>query len=136
MKRIEIIIPHEKLEHVDNILENFKVGGMSFYHINGRGKTKWEPMPVGRGVMMYTPKFGARTKIEVLVDNNIVKDIINRILTELTTGSVSDGKIFVYDVLEAYDIGTQKWTGNINLFSSQYSNTIRKFFINRTYTVI
>ncbi|MGE0243226.1 MAG: P-II family nitrogen regulator [Nitrososphaeraceae archaeon] len=109
---------------------------MSFYHINGRGKTKWEPMPVGRGVMMYTPKFGARTKIEVLVDNNIVKDIINRILTELTTGSVSDGKIFVYDVLEAYDIGTQKWTGNINLFSSQYSNTIRKFFINRTYTVI
>jgi len=106
MKRIEIIIPHEKLERADKILENFNVGGMSFYHINGRGKTKWKPIPVGTGVMMYTPKFGAHTKIEVLVDDNITKDIINRLLTELTTGSVSDGKIFVYDVLEAYDIGT------------------------------
>jgi nitrogen regulatory protein P-II 1 len=58
--------------------------------------------------MMYTPKFGARTKIEVLVDDNIANDIINKILSELTTGSVSDGKIFVYDVFEAYDIGTVK----------------------------
>jgi nitrogen regulatory protein P-II 1 len=61
---------------------------------------------VGRGVMMYTPKFGARTKIEVLVDDNIANDIINKILSELTTGSVSDGKIFVYDIFEANDIGT------------------------------
>jgi nitrogen regulatory protein P-II 1 len=53
MKRIEIIIPHERLEHADKILENFKVGVMSFYHINGREKTKWEPILVGRGVMMY-----------------------------------------------------------------------------------
>ena len=111
MKRIEIIIPHERLDRADKILENFKVGGMSFYHINGRGKTKWEPIPVGRGVMMYSPKFGTRTKIVVLVDDNIAKDIINKLLTELTTGSVSDGKIFVYDVLEAYDIGTRKKNG-------------------------
>ena len=49
MKRIEIIIPHERLDRTNNILEQFDVGGMSFYHISGRGKTKWKPIPVGRG---------------------------------------------------------------------------------------
>ena len=45
MKRIEIIIPHERLDRTNNILEQFDVGGMSFYHISGRGKTKWKPIP-------------------------------------------------------------------------------------------
>ncbi|MGD1837933.1 MAG: P-II family nitrogen regulator [Nitrososphaeraceae archaeon] len=108
MKRIDLIIPHERLDQTNTILENFNVGGMSFYHISGRGKTKWQPIPVGRGVMMYTPKFGSRTKIEVLVQDSIVNDIIEKLLDKLTTGSVSDGKIFVYDVTEAYDIGTRK----------------------------
>ena len=108
MKRIDIIIPHERLERANMILEKFNVGGMSFYHISGRGQTKWQPVPVGRGVMMYTPKFGTRTKIEVLVEDSIVNEIIETLLDELTTGSVSDGKIFVYDVTEAYDMGTRK----------------------------
>jgi nitrogen regulatory protein P-II 1 len=106
MKKLEIIIPHERLEIANNILEKFDVGGMSFYHINGRGKTKWKPVPVGRGVIMNTPKYGSRTKIEVIVDNRIYNDIINELLKELTRGSVSDGKIFVYDVSQAYDIGS------------------------------
>ena len=53
MKRIEIIIPHERLDRTNNILEQFDVGGMSFYHISGRGKTKWKPIPVGRGFFIY-----------------------------------------------------------------------------------
>jgi nitrogen regulatory protein PII len=46
MKRIEIIIPHERLDRTNTILEQFDVGGMSFYHISGRGKTKWKPITV------------------------------------------------------------------------------------------
>jgi nitrogen regulatory protein P-II 1 len=48
MKKLEIIIPHERLNEADSILEKFNVGGMSFLHVNGRGKTKWGPIPVGR----------------------------------------------------------------------------------------
>ena len=106
MKRIELIIPHERLDSADEILEKFAVGGISFYHVNGRGKTKFKPVPVGRGVMTYTPKYGTRTKIEVLVHDSLAKKIIDKLLAKLTTGSVSDGKIFVYDVFEAYDIGS------------------------------
>ena len=65
MKKLEIIIPHERLNEADSILEKFNVGGMSFLHVNGRGKTKWGPIPVGRGVMVYTPKFGTRTTCQI-----------------------------------------------------------------------
>jgi nitrogen regulatory protein PII len=34
--------------------------------------------------------------------------MIDDILKTVTTDSVSDGKIFVYDVSEAYDMGTKK----------------------------
>ncbi len=90
------------------MFEKCGVGGMSFYHINGRGKTKWKPVPVGRGVIMYTPKYGSRTKIEVIVDDTLSNDIITQLLKQLTRGSVSDGKIFVYDVSQAYDIGSSQ----------------------------
>jgi hypothetical protein len=55
---------------------------MSFYHINGRGKTKWKPVPVGRGVIMHIPKYGSRTKIEVIVDDTLSNDIINELLKQ------------------------------------------------------
>ena len=57
---------------------------------------------------MHTPKYGSRTKIEVIVDDTLSNDIINELLKQLTRGSVSDGKIFVYDVSQAYDIGSSK----------------------------
>ena len=78
------------------------VGGLTFYDIKGRGRTMQEPVAVGRGVMRYVPEFGSRMK--VLVSNQKVKPIIDDIFTTIGTGSVSDGKIFVYDVYEAYDI--------------------------------
>ena len=108
MKKLEIITPHERLENANDVLEKFGVGGMSFYHINGRGKTKWKPVPDGRGVIKHTPKYGSRTKIEVIVDDTLSNDIINELLKQLTRGAVSDGKIFVYDVYQAYDIGSSK----------------------------
>jgi nitrogen regulatory protein P-II 1 len=46
-------------------------------------------------------------KVEVLVSNNMVKPIIDDIFTKIGTGSVADGKIFVYEVSEAYDIGSK-----------------------------
>lgn len=108
MKRIEIIIPHERLREANEILHNHKVGGLSFYDIKGRGRSKREPIAVGRGVMRYIPEFGSRTKVEVLVSDDKVRPIVQDILDSMSTGSYSDGKIFVYEVLDAYDIGTKE----------------------------
>ena len=112
MKRIDIIIPHERLREVNEILHNHKVGGLTFYDIKGRGRAKREPIAVGRGVMRYVPEFGSRTKVEVLVSDDKVKPIIQDILNQMSTGSFSDGKIFLYDVIDAYDIGTKETRDN------------------------
>ncbi|MGB6527337.1 MAG: P-II family nitrogen regulator [Candidatus Nitrosopolaris sp.] len=108
MKRIDLIIPHERLHDVNELLRNHKVGGLTFYDIKGRGRAKNEPVAIGTGVMRYIPEFGSRTKIEVLVPDPIVKPIIDDVLKLISTGSASDGKIFVYDVTESYDIGSKE----------------------------
>jgi nitrogen regulatory protein P-II 1 len=108
MKRIDLIIPQERLAEVNDLLHKHKVGGMTFYDIKGRGRAKREPVSVGRGVMRYVPEFGFRTKVEVLVPDAVAKSIIDDVLKVISTGSASDGKIFVYDVAEAYDIGSKE----------------------------
>lgn len=107
LKKIEIVTSDEKLLKVNELLGKFNVGGLTIHDIKGRGKTKLESIYVGRGVTRYTPLFGTRITIEVIVSDNIYKDIIKMLLDELSTGSVSDGKIWVYDVFESYDIGTK-----------------------------
>ena len=81
---------------------------MTFYDIKGRGRSKLEPVSVGRGIMRYVPEFASRIKIEVLVSDSLAKPIIDDILDVIGTGSDYDGKIFFYDVAEAYDIGTKE----------------------------
>ena len=110
MKRLDIIIPHERLSEVNDILHKHKVGGITFYDIKGRGRAKQEPLAVGRGVMRYVPEFGTRTKIEVLVKDSLAKEIIDDLLKKISTGSTSDGKIFVYDVLEDGDTQNKEMT--------------------------
>jgi len=108
MKRLDIIIPHERVSQLNELLHKHKVGGMTFYDVKGRGRSKNEPVHIGTGVMQYVPEFGARTKVEILVPDAQVKPMIDDILKTVTTDSVSDGKIFVYDVSEANDMGTKK----------------------------
>src|SRR5690606_5730690 len=114
MKRLDLIIPHERLTEINEILHKHKVGGITFYDIKGRGRAKREPVSVGRGVMRYVPEFGFRTKIEELVPDQMAKGISDEVLKVISTGSASDGKIFVYDVAEAYDIGSKE-TGDAAL---------------------
>ena len=108
MKRLDVIVPQERLSEVNDVLHRHKVGGMTFFDIKGRGRAKREPVSVGRGVMRYVPEFGFRTKIEVLVSDEMATKIVKALLKEISTGSASDGKIFVYDVAEAYDIGSKE----------------------------
>jgi nitrogen regulatory protein P-II 1 len=108
MKRLDIIISHEHIAEVNDTLYKNKVGGMTFYDIKGRGHSKYEPVDVGRGIRRYVPEFGSWTKIEVLVVNSKAKKVVGDILNVVGTHSASEGKIFVYNVEEAYDIRTKK----------------------------
>jgi nitrogen regulatory protein P-II 1 len=108
MKRIDLIISQERIYEVNELLHRHRVGGITFYDIKGRGRGKISPVRAGTGVMRYVLEFGFGTKIEVLVSDSLAKQLVKDIIDSMSTGSASDGKIFVYDAVEAYDIGTKQ----------------------------
>jgi len=111
MKQIEIIIPHERLSEVNDILFKRKVGGIMFYEIKGRGRAKREATVIIDAYnygQKYVPEFGSRTKVDVMVSDSLSKQIVDEIIKNLSTGSAWDGKIFVKDISEVYDIGSRQ----------------------------
>jgi nitrogen regulatory protein P-II 1 len=106
MKKIEIIIPHRRLSDVSEILRGANTGGMSHYRIQGRGKVKAEPVEVARGTARFTPEFIPRTKVEVIIRDDQVETLINRLVERL--GDALGGKLFVTDVSIAVDLSTSK----------------------------
>jgi len=104
MKKLEIIIPHRRLDDVSEILKDANTGGMSHYRIEGRGKIKAEPVAAARGTMRYYPEFIPRTKVEVIVKDVQVEDLIKSLIGKI--GNELGGKIFVSDVSVAVDIST------------------------------
>jgi nitrogen regulatory protein P-II 1 len=113
MKEVDIIIPHERLNDVNRILHKHKVGGMYFYEITGRGRaerpereaTTYEGYRTGK---RYIPEFGSRTKVQVIIPESMEKVLVEDIIASISTGSAADGKIFVKDIINAYDIGTKQ----------------------------
>lgn len=90
------------------LLHKHKVGGMSFFDVKGRGRTKQQPFNVGRGVMTYIPEFRFRTKVEVLIADQLAKRIVDYVLKTFCRVTPAIGKVFVYVVAEAYDLGTRE----------------------------
>jgi len=105
MKKMEIIIPDRRLNDVSDILKNANTGGMSHYRIQGRGKVKAEPVEIARGTDKYTPEFIPRTKVEVVIRDDQVETLIERLDEKL--GDSLGGKIFVTDVNVAVDLSTR-----------------------------
>ncbi len=114
MKEISILIPTEDLEQVAEILKKHKVGGMTFYQINGAGRTKREALPeMVRSYMtgrMITPDYAKRIKVETIVSDSLVNQILEDISSNLGqhAGNEAHGMIFIKDVYDAYEIGTKQ----------------------------
>jgi nitrogen regulatory protein P-II 1 len=106
MKKMEIIIPHRRLKDVSEILKSANTGGMTHYRVAGRGIIKAEAVAFGRGTSRYTPEFIPRTKIEVIIRDDQVETLINRLVERL--GDALGGKLFVTDVHIAVDLSTNK----------------------------
>jgi nitrogen regulatory protein P-II 1 len=113
MKEVDIVIPNARLEELNQVLYKHKVGGLSYYNISGRGRAQHETREVrtsegyrtGKTVM---PEFESRTKVEVVVSDSAAKEIVDDLIRSLSTGSAHDGKVFVKDIPEAYDIGSKE----------------------------
>jgi nitrogen regulatory protein P-II 1 len=114
VKEISIFVPTEDLEQVAEILKKHKVGGMTFYQINGAGRTKREALPeMVRSYMtgrMITPDYAKRIKVETIVSDSLVNQILEDISNSIGqhAGNEAHGMIFIKDVYDAYEIGTKQ----------------------------
>jgi nitrogen regulatory protein P-II 1 len=106
MKKIELIIPDSKLKEAHVILGNVNSGGMSYYTVEGSGRVKAEGIIVGRGTIQTQPEYILRTKIDVIVKDDQVKQLILELTDKLS--SELGGKIFVSDIPIAVDLRTKK----------------------------
>ncbi|HKG71618.1 MAG TPA: P-II family nitrogen regulator [Nitrososphaeraceae archaeon] len=111
---MSIFIPTDDLERVAEILKKHNVGGMTFYDINGAGRTKREALPeMVRSYMtgrMITPDYVKRIKVETIVSDSAVNQILDDISNSLSqhAGNEAHGMIFIKDVYDAYEIGTKQ----------------------------
>ncbi len=102
MKKIEAIIRTARFDQIHACVSKLGVNFLSFYEIKGMGFEHARP-EMYRGIA-YEPTYIPRTKLEIVVIDDIAPAVIQCILSEGKTGEVGDGKIFVTEVLEAYRI--------------------------------
>ena len=106
MKKIELILPDNKLKEAHAILGNVNNGGMSYYTVEGSGRVKAEDIIVGRGTIQTQPEYILRTKIDAIVRDDQVEQLVLELTDKL--GSELGGKIFVSDIPVAVDLRTKK----------------------------
>lgn len=104
LKKIEAIIRPGKLDCVKDALSNHGVNGLTVTQVIGCGKQKGNTQ-IYRGVE-YTVHLIPKVKIEIVVMDKYVEEIIQVITKEARTGEIGDGKIFVSAVENAITIRT------------------------------
>ena len=104
MQRVEAIIRPDKLQGVKAALEELDHAGMTLSEVRGHG--------VQRGVTeqwrgrTFAVEYLTKIKIELVVKDEDVDAVVNRIVEAARTGEVGDGKIFVSPVSRAVRIRT------------------------------
>ena len=104
MKKIEAIVKPFKLEEVKNALSKIGVQGMTVTEVRGFGRQKGHA-EFYRGTE-YKVDFIPKSKIEIIVTDELVNQVIETIELAAKTGNIGDGKIFVSAVEEVIRIRT------------------------------
>ena len=112
MKKIEAIIQPYKLDDVRDALKNLGVDGITISEVRGHGRQKGHK-EVYRG-MEYEVDLLPKIKIETVIADARMDEVTRAIAAAARTGKIGDGKIFVYDVMDAIRIRNND-TGEIAL---------------------
>jgi nitrogen regulatory protein P-II 1 len=104
MKKIEAIIKPFKLEDVKDALSDLGVEGMTVSEVKGFGRQKGHT-ELYRGAE-YSVDFLPKVKIQILVPDDKVQQVVETVVKTAHTGKIGDGKIFVIPVEEVVRIRT------------------------------
>jgi nitrogen regulatory protein P-II 1 len=104
MKKVEAIIKPFKLDEVKDALGEIGIQGMTVSEVKGFGRTGGKK-EVYRG-SAYVVDFVPKVKIELVISDGQVNQVIEAIEKTAKTGRIGDGKIFVVTIEEAIRIRT------------------------------
>ena len=96
MKRVVAVIKPFKLDDVKDALTEIGVKGMSVAEIRGFGRQKGHT-EIYRGAE-YVVDFIPKIRIEIVVPDQRVEDVILAIREAAKTGKIGDGKIFLTSI--------------------------------------
>src|SRR5919197_3321976 len=104
MKKIEAIIRPDRLQMVQDALDELGVSGLTVTEVMGCGRQKGytEQYRGSRANISLLPKI----KVESVVSTEIVDKAVDAIVGAAYTGETGDGRVFVYDVDQAVRIRT------------------------------
>jgi nitrogen regulatory protein P-II 1 len=106
MKKVEAIIKPFKLDDVRDQLFDIGIRGLTVTEVKGFGRQKGHT-ELYRGAE-YVVDFLPKVKVEVVVEEDRVEDVIQAILAGAKTGRIGDGKVFVTHVETAVRIRTEE----------------------------
>lgn len=104
MKKVEAIIKPFKLDEVKEALSAIGIQGLTVSEIKGFGRQKGHT-ELYRGAE-YVVDFLPKVKLEIIVPDEKVADVVGSIENAAKTGRIGDGKIFVLPIEEVVRIRT------------------------------
>ena len=104
MKLVVGIIKPFKLDEVREALTPLGIQGLTVSEVKGFGRQKGQT-EIYRGAE-YIVNFLPKVKIEVAVTDEIVDRVVEAIQSAAQTGKIGDGKIFIFDIVQAIRIRT------------------------------
>lgn len=96
MKKVEAIVRFSKFEDIKEALEAIGVNFFTYFEVNGHGKQKGEAVTY-RGAV-YDSGDIPRLKLEIVLPDEKVTELIETLVKHGQTGNIGDGKIIVSSV--------------------------------------
>ena len=104
MKKIECVIRPIKIDDVKEAVSNVGITGMTVTDVRGYGRQRGRTEKY-RG-NTYIVNLLPKVKVEFVVPDDRVEEVVEAILDAAQTGEIGDGKVFVADVEQAVRIRT------------------------------
>jgi nitrogen regulatory protein PII len=104
MKMITAVIKPFRLEEVRAALAALGVSGMTVTEVKGFGRQRGHT-ELYRGAE-YTIDFVPKSRIEVAVRAELADQVVDAIAQAAKTGTIGDGKVFIWDLERAVRIRT------------------------------
>ena len=104
MRKVEAIIKPFKLDEVKEALNEIGIQGITDSEVKGFGRQKGHT-ELYRGAE-YVVDFIPKIKMEIIVSDEVVSQVVDTIAEAAKTGRIGDGKIFVTPIDEIVRIRT------------------------------